>query len=253
MNGEGIFARRLQVSVAYHSYHMQSIAQKYMAAIKDIVPPQVLEKKKKDVPQMFSSVTGKPIRRSDLCTSEYWTKNLVSKVRFTEAAGSMMTYLLEMRKQETGNKSGRDILVEIGPHPALQRPIKDIIKELPGAKNFDYDSTVARDKYPLVTLISLAGRLRCQGCDIDLTTVNFPEKDTSGLRTLTDLPSYVFNHGTTYWVESRMSKAFRFREHGRHELLGAREHDWNPLRPRWRNLIRLSEHPWIRDHKVSPH
>lgn len=67
---------------------------------------------------------------------------------------------------------------------------------------------------------------------------------------LVDLPSYPFNHTRKYWVESRISKNFRFRQTASHELLGTPVADWNPLDARWRNIIRLSQRQWIQDHKV---
>lgn len=248
MDSLGVFARRLQVGVAYHSYHMQDIATKYAASLQGIEQPQRL--KSQHNAAMFSSVTGSQVSASELGSPQYWMRNLVSKVQFTEATSSMITHLLARQKGTFENNSGRNILVEVGPHSALQRPVKDIIKGVPGAKNFEYDSSGMKDKSPLLMLLGLMGRLCCRGLNIDLAAVNCLDAEGSQAQALTDLPSYVFNHSTSYWVESRMSRAFRFREHGRHELLGGREHDWNPLRPRWRNLIRISEHPWLRDHKV---
>ena len=67
---------------------------------------------------------------------------------------------------------------------------------------------------------------------------------------LIDLPGYPSNHSQTYWLESRISKGFRFRQRPPYELLGTTVRDWNPLEPRWRHFIRESENPWIHDHKV---
>ena len=68
---------------------------------------------------------------------------------------------------------------------------------------------------------------------------------------LTNLPAYPFNHSQRYWIESRLSKRFRFREHAEHELLGTAVEDWNPLDARWRKIIKLSESEWMADHKIN--
>jgi acyl transferase domain-containing protein len=110
-----------------------------MRHIQEITAPACRQDHEADA-LMFSSVAGGMIRGEELCRPEYWVNNLVSKVRFSEALHQMTSYLLEKRKQDCSNnrnKSGKDILLEIGPHSALQRPIKDIIKQVPGAKNVE--------------------------------------------------------------------------------------------------------------------
>lgn len=87
---------------------------------------------------------------------------------------------------------------------------------------------------------------------LDLNAVNRPSPEPSTAKLLTTLPHYPFNREQFYWTESRLSKNFRFRSHGRHQLLGARVNDWNQLDARRRNIIRSSENPWIADHKVRP-
>ena len=247
MDEMGIFAKKLKVTVAYHSHHMKDSALEYLGNIQNISSGT----KDRDlrVPAvMFSSVTGERTNAEEVGGPDYWVNNLISKVRFSESLSRMIAYLLANR--ESSNRSGRDILLEIGPHSALQRPIVDTVKDIVEAKNFDYNTVLTRGIEPLVSLAHTAGRLRCHGCVIDLTKVSSPNKSTTELRSLTDLPAYQFNHSRSYWTESRISKSFRFREFPRHELLGVRETDWNPQLPKFRNVIRVAEHPWIRDHKV---
>ena len=68
---EGIFARKLKVENAYHSHHMQVIAQQYLEALINIKPVDV----EGDI-RMVSSVTGQQIKGSDL-DADYWVKNMV--------------------------------------------------------------------------------------------------------------------------------------------------------------------------------
>lgn len=92
-----------------------------------------------------------------------------------------------------------------------------------------------------------------KGCrTVDLYEVNAPE----GLQTIqpqvvVDLPPYFWNHSKTHWAESRLSLEHRFRRHARTDFLGYPVSDWNPMEPRWRNLVRLREQPWIKGHVVQ--
>jgi acyl transferase domain-containing protein len=98
-------------------------------------------------------------------------------------------------------------------------------------------------------LFETLGQLYCLGYAVDLIRANELHKvDT---RCLSDLPEYPFDTSRRYWHESQASKNHRFRKHARHDLLGVRVHDWNPLAPRWRNCIRLLENPWIEDHRLG--
>lgn len=244
MQNEGVFARTLSTGIAYHSPFMEAISAEYLAKLGDLEPGSKSGKS----PLFFSSVDGAMIPASNTCNPEYWVRNLVGQVNFLSALQHMTLYLLEERKKNGSNKSGKDILLEIGPHASLQRPIKETVKD---SKDIDYIQTLARNVHALVSISNLTGRLRCSGIPVDVLQVNFPNAQVEEVRALTDLPAYVFNHSTQYWQESRLSRNFRFRQHLRHELLGNRETDWNPLRPKWRNVIRLAENGWILDHQAS--
>jgi acyl transferase domain-containing protein len=246
MQQENIFGRVIPTGIAYHSSFMDAISVEYASKLGDLESREMPGK----APRFFSSVYGKEVPAQDTCTSTYWVDNLVGQVKFSSALQDMVFSLLEERKKGGMNKSGRDIMIEIGPHAALQRPIKDTIKNISSAKEIEYNSTLERNVHAVKSMCGFAGRLRSSGVTIDILHVNFPDIAPVTVQVLTDLPAYPFNHETKYWVESRLSRNFRFRQHSRHELLGSRETDWNPLWPKWRNVIRLAENGWILDHQV---
>jgi zearalenone synthase, highly reducing iterative type I polyketide synthase len=68
---------------------------------------------------------------------------------------------------------------------------------------------------------------------------------------LPDIPSYPFDHSKGYWFESRLGNHFRTFPQNKLDLLGKPVADWNPLEAKWRNVIRVSEMPWVEDHVVS--
>ena len=248
LDRDQIFARKLRVTVAYHSPHMEHIASEYRSLIQDILPGcmQIYETVK---PIFFSSVSGHHVAANELCEVDYWVTNMVSQVKFSEAVSQMCFRLLNHVSNPTDKLP--IILVEVGPHAALARPIKETLRANPEFKDVSYDKMLFHNIPAQQTVLELMGRLHCSGFMVDQVVINSPERLESELELLSNLPEYPFNHKNSYWLESRLSRNFRFRKHPRHELLGIAAEDWNPLEARWRNTLTVSENPWIKDHKES--
>ena len=109
-----MFARKLQVDTAYHSHHMNLVAKDYTESLRSIKPP------KASTSRFYSSLLGRLAKSSELDAS-YWVQNLTCAVRFDEAVNSMCQPIEDY-------KIGVNFLVELGPHAALQGPIKQILK-----------------------------------------------------------------------------------------------------------------------------
>jgi acyl transferase domain-containing protein len=251
-----VFARKLKVTVAYHSPHMNDIASEYLQAV------QKLQKGERPrgtrAPLMVSSVTGQRAVEEELCQAEYWVKNMVSPVRFSEALALLCSSAGKPKTKKIGgghrNLVNVTHLVEVGPHSALRGPTRDILKSVGKAGDIAYSSVLVRNIPATISVLEVVGNLHCASYPVNLNEVNQPGKDTSSLVILAGLPPYPFNHSKRYWHESRLSKANRFRKHPRLDLLGSPVADWNPREARWRNVIQASEMPWVEDHKVStPH
>lgn len=248
----GIFARKLVVGVAYHSSHMQVIARDYGLSI------QKLEKGNPapNAVMMVSSVTGQRVTGDDLSAPDYWVDNMVSPVRFSAAVGQLCARYTQGTRKKL-DCSHRDlplvnVLFEIGPHSALQGPIRDILSEVPGGASISYTSVLIRRQPALHSILSSLGQLFCLGYPVDLGKVNRLSKVTiKRPRLLHDLPEYPFDHSRRYWEESRVSKRLRLHHQTRLDLLGKPAPDWNPLEAKWRNFIKVSEMPWVEDHVVS--
>ena len=132
---------------------------------------------------------------------------------------------------------------EIGPHSALAGPLRQIYKE--AGSSTQYISALSRNSNSTHTLLTAIGHLHSNGVEINFDTLN------GGGTTLTDLPTYPWHHEHSYWHESRVSKDWRQRKFSHHDLLGSRIMEGNDLEPTWRNIIRLMDIPWLRDHSVG--
>lgn len=245
LDRDGVFNRRLPVNVAYHSRHMNEVATVYRELIQKLSGGTRLGKA-----VMFSSVTGQSVDPDDLSHHEYWVKNMVSPVLFLHA---ITKTCVQPSRKLARNKASRDCIevdhfLEIGPHATLHGPIRDIVNMTATVKPVSYSSILIRIKSAQVTALEAMGGLHCKGYPDNLREVNNPHAECCHL--LVDLPAYPFNHAKRYWLESRISKNFRFRKFPHHDLLGVPVPDWNPLEPRWRNIISLSNSSWITDHKV---
>ena len=238
-----VFARKLAVQVAYHSNAMTEIAAEYAALIANISPGTTEEARSQYTPLMFSSVTGRVVPAATLCQPQYWVENLVSKVKFSEALTATDLWMRTDRLSSNDPKPA--CIIEIGPHAALRRPVKDTVTGL------DYTSALQSGHSSLVTSLHLAGHLHCKGAKLNLQAVNNMDRGDPGPNMLTTLPEYTFNHSQRHWVEGRISKELRFRKHAAHELLGIPLPTSQNASAKWRHVIRSVENPWIRDHRSN--
>lgn len=236
LDKEGIFTRRLQVDVAYHSHHMKIVSQEYRSLLGKIVP------RDSEVP-FHSTVYGKYVPGSTLDAS-YWVDNLVSRVEFVEGLKSLVTDRQADMPITT--------LVEIGPHPALQTPVKEIAQKYAPNSNVQYLHTLKRKVDAIEAVQNLAGSLFTQGMNLDFQAINFPNLKTTIRKPalLTNLPKYPWNHSERYWFSSRIGDNHFHRQFPRSDILGLLCMENVDFEPRWRNIIRADDHPWIREHRV---
>lgn len=242
---DGYFVRRLKVETAYHSHHMHLIADLYLNSIKDI---ELNSDEDRDV-KMFSSVTGHIIEATELNPS-YWVSNMVSQVDFLGAIQSLCQY--STSKNRRSKSPYVDVLLELGPHSALQGPLKQILKAEGGkVSEIPCMSILQREKDACVTALHTIGRLFQHGYPADIAAVNSDQILSGKSSFLVDMPPYAWNRNNKYWSEPQVSKNYRFRKHPRTDLLGAILPQANTLEPHYRNVLKLNEIPWVEDHKVQ--
>ncbi|KAJ9299409.1 hypothetical protein DTO271G3_3031 [Paecilomyces variotii] len=211
-----------QVAQVFHSHHMLHLAPVYEKALNGCegFTPQPAKIR------MFSSVTAHladPVKMG----AEYWTANMTGAVRFSDALTGIL-----LDDEEEKNV---DVLVEIGPHPALKGPARQALQSL--KLDIPYVASLTRGVH-----------------DYEVNSDHFIAETGSiyqvprGQR-LRDLPSYAWDH-KRYWSETRFIKEHRLRSQ-RHSVLGAVVPGSVAKYPRWRNYIRQKELPWLSDHVVD--
>lgn len=249
LDQDEVFARKLKVGVAYHSTQMQEIASDYRKALRGLEKPAVRQGIR---PEMVSSVTGTWIESHELLQAEYWVRNMVSPVLFSDALSTMCSGHSTDPPKKLDQSHRRQLpihhLVEAGPHSVLQGPCKDILNALNKAQPVTYLSLLVRNASAVGTVLAVVGALYSTGYPVNLSLVNIdPAREP---KALTNLPEYPFDHSKSYWYESQISKNRRLRGFGRVDLLGIPDANWNPLVGHWRHIIQTTEMPWVQDHKV---
>ncbi|KAK6208644.1 polyketide synthase [Colletotrichum tabaci] len=241
---EGVFSRMLHVDTAYHSFHMQMVAQDYMEAIHHLTTEP--EASRSSI-RMHTSVTGSLVQDPDELGAAHWVRNLVSPVLFETAIQDVVRPLT----QDT-NKRRRDnavdLLVEIGPHAALQGPSLQSLKAI-GVTNVPYYSVLSRNLDGVETALRLAGTLFTHGVPVRFSAVN--QDAAARGKQLVRLPSYQWNHTQKYWAESRLARELRLRDHGTRGLLGAPCPVTSTQERVWRGFLRPAEEAWVGDHKIN--
>ncbi|KAH9899096.1 polyketide synthase dehydratase-domain-containing protein [Xylariomycetidae sp. FL2044] len=189
-NENDIYARKLDVGVAYHSPAMGAVINEYRKRLEEFLN-QIADDDGMGI-SMFSSVTGEVIVLNQLRRAQYWVDNMRLPFQFCKAVQSLMK-----------SSDGITDMIELGP-----------------------------DRGPQWTLLTLVGHLVCLGHDVSIAAAN---------------------HQTNmrYWEESRLSRDSRLPGHAWEDPLGIRSKDWNPLQPRWRNIMTLEAMPWLKDHVVN--
>lgn len=181
---DDVFARRLKVENAYHSPHMEVIADDYQTSIADISALSP-----KSAPPMFSTVTGTQIAPSELDAS-YWVRNMVSPVQFVNALGSMIPAAAQGGGRRRRGGLSIDTLLEVGPHSALQGPLKQILTANGRVEEVTYHSMLTRNQDAANTSLTAAGSLWAKGQSLEFAHVNSLDAEPYPTIPLTDLPTY---------------------------------------------------------------
>ncbi|OQE08795.1 hypothetical protein PENVUL_c008G03992 [Penicillium vulpinum] len=242
LDRQKIFARQLQVKQAFHSHHMVPLAPAYRSALQSYKEFD----SQSATCQMFSTVTAR-VADPEAMGANYWAANMTNVVRFSDGlAGTLL---------DEFDEKNVDILVEVGPHPALKGPCKQIMQSL--KLDLPYVATLTRGTSDFESMLTMAGQLFSLGYPIDLAAVNQNSSlgpsgeliQTGPGKKLKDFPSYAWDH-KRYWSDTRVIREHRLRRF-RHSILGHILPGSVASQPTWRNILRISEIPWLAEHIVD--
>ena len=244
LQGRGVFARKLSTDGrAYHSHHMVLIGEEYQDLLEKGLALLPLTPMTEGV-RWISSVYAKEVTGKVLAS--YWRKNLESPVLFSDAVEGLV-------------KAHKLHLVELGPHSALELPIKQIRTKLRLTESdIHYTPALSRGKDAVDCALSLMGHLYLHGHEIDFAKVNNVETMLSSNnvavqqgKVLTNLPPYAWSYDGLLWNESRASQEFRYRKHSHHDLLGSQSLGSGGHSIEWRNVLKVKDIPWVEGHKLG--
>jgi acyl transferase domain-containing protein len=161
----GVWHRRLEVDHAFHTPQLDGAAAQLPAALAGLAAsaPRI---------PLFSTVTGRLAAAGD-CGAGYWGRNVRQPVRFAQAVAAALA-------------DGCTALVEIGPHPVLQRALLEC-GDAAGAPAFAIP-TLRRGGDGPAAIVSAVARLHVAGHPVDWPAL-FP-----GGGAVVDLPAYPWDH-----------------------------------------------------------
>ncbi|KAF4952472.1 hypothetical protein FGADI_6706 [Fusarium gaditjirri] len=255
LDAAGTFARVLQVDTAYHSHHMQPVAQPYLDSLQKC-SIKINQKPANNV-VWYSSVWGSNGRSrsfsgndAESLKGQYWVDNMTNTVLFSQAV-----------QRAVNEDHVFDFALEVGPHPALKGPATETINNMTGTA-LPYSGVLKRGQHDAEAFFEAMGLLwKTFPLQSGQSIVNFegiqrafpPDGKTNKLGLLKDLPSYPFDHDTVYWKESRQSAIVRTQNQKRHQLLGsASSYGGGKQREvHWKQILRLEEIPWLFGHTIQ--
>ena len=248
LDAEKIFAREVKTGgKAYHSHHMAPVGVKYEALIRAAKEHQPFDLPNPTKARMVSSVTNTLVPENATIDETYWSANLRSPVLFNQAIQTITKH---------PEFSDVDLLIEVGPHSALSGPIKQFKAEF-GLAELQYLPTLIRNTDSAAKLLELAGELFLKDYPIDMERVSMVEETLPGGKIhhmqgslIVDLPNYQWNR-KEFWGEARLSREHRQPDYMRHDILGALLHGGSKAEPTWRNILRIRDVPWLKDHSLG--
>lgn len=219
--------RRLDISHAFHSHHVDPVLDEYESVASSLVlsAPRI---------PLVSALTGRMVTaatvESEFVTAQYWRAHLRDAVRFHDAVVAL-------------RDCGARRFVEIGPDAVLTSIITDITAQDDSVTSV---ATLRRDRSETGALVAaLAALFEVGG------TVSWPKYFAAAHAgaSLVSLPSYAFQR-TRYWLDAGPSIGVG--TSGRaHRFLGSAVHDPESGKTVSTGTVSSRRAPWLKDHAVA--
>ncbi|PHH73149.1 hypothetical protein CDD80_4013 [Ophiocordyceps camponoti-rufipedis] len=222
-----VLARLLRVETAFHSEHVHENSASYEKSIRpyiDSQPPKTA---------FYSSLTGERFSDDQRLGPWYWRANMEQPVLFNSALRSALS-----------DHRARVFMTEIGPHPALQGPINQILRAM-GRVDDVHAASLRRGQACERSLLELAGNMFHHSVPgLQLAAVVPAGQFVRGL------PPYSWARQPAPLAQPRMAREWRQHQHAPHELLGIRAWELSD-EPAWRNKLSVSRSRWLIGHEIQ--
>nr|WP_255342605.1 type I polyketide synthase [Nocardia sp. CNY236] len=168
-------ARRLAVSHAFHSPHMDAVLDDFrkVADTIDFRPPLI---------PIVSNLTGRVASAEEIDTADYWVANVRNAVRFHDGmaclAAEGVTRFLELGPDQSLTAMGRDCLADTAVDPDAMV------------------SSLRRDRAEMASVTAALAQLHTRG-----TSIGWERFFGGPLGRHVELPTYAFQH-ERYWLEA---------------------------------------------------
>jgi len=213
-----VFARKMKVNVAYHSYQMEPYKEELLEALKNIRP-------QKPSIDIYSTVVSKHEEKPEY-DGNYWWGNVRKHVQFEQSMYEIID-------------NGHNLFIEVGPHPVLATYIKDCMsrKEVEGVVL----PSIRRKQDEQLTMLETWGNLYAIGYNVDYSKIYPVRAD------FITLPVYAWQK-KKFWRDD-IDGTFDFKlGWNKHKLLGRAMP--NSL-PTWEKEVNMAFMEYILDHKIS--
>lgn len=168
LSARGVFHRRVKISGAPHTPHMEPLLPGLYESQRDTV--------RRHTPMpMVSSITGEQVEGTAL-DADYWCRNLCSQVRFDKAVHTLLSM-------------GMSSFLEIGPHPLFTSSIASVGAAY-GVTDISVLGCMRRNGGGAQSVFATLGALHNGGHAVPWSSIVGQARDK-----LPSLPSYVFPQG----------------------------------------------------------
>ncbi|MFI1736043.1 SDR family NAD(P)-dependent oxidoreductase [Streptomyces acidicola] len=233
--GRGRSVKRLKVSHAFHSPHMDAMLPRFETVVRGLAlnPPTI---------PVVSNLTGALADETTLCDPEHWIRHARRSVRFLDGLRALRA-------------TGTDTFVELGPDAVLTAMTRTIL---------DADGTGDESSGTDVLTVPVLRRGHPEGAVLDraIATVHAhglpvppaPEPEPGPAAQLAaTLPTYPFER-TRYWLDAPAGAAplaTAGLDDAGHPLLAAAVELPDDQGGVWTSTLSTRTHPWLADHTLA--
>ncbi|MCX5209941.1 type I polyketide synthase [Kitasatospora sp. NBC_00240] len=220
---EGRKTRRLRVSHAFHSAHMDGMLEEFgaVAASLSFSAPRI---------PVVSNLTGRIAAPEEITDPGYWVRHVREAVRFADVVREL-------------DANGVTTFVELGPDGTLSALVQETLTDPVAVP------ALRRDRSETVTALTALGRVHVHGRAVDWTPLF-----AGAAPRRVDLPTYPFQR-RRYWLEPGSAQSADAAGLGLgtagHPLLGAVVARPDADGVLLTGSLSLRTHPWLADHAVQ--